>query len=289
LDSYKAFPTDEAFEAEFLAKDVYHFRSCKYLLEKIENHDKKERISADNYTIEHIMPQNTKNSPEWKEELGENRKEVYEKYLHTIGNVTLTWYNSEYSDKSFQDKKTMEGKGFNASPVWLNGMIKNIEKRNEEAIISRAKELANFAKHVWPYEKLSDEVFNKYITREAEVSKHEWTYATHKYLTGETMSLFQKFKEKLLSFHPDVKEEIQKLYIAFKYQTNFVDVEPQKTWLRLTINMDFEEIKDPRGICRDVTGIGRWGNGNVSVHLKDEADLDYVLWLVKQSFEKQFE
>jgi uncharacterized protein with ParB-like and HNH nuclease domain len=90
LESYKAFPTDEAFEAEFLAKDVYNFRSCKYLLEKIENHDKKERISADNYTIEHIMPQNTKNSPEWKEELGENRKDICDKYLHTIGNITLT-------------------------------------------------------------------------------------------------------------------------------------------------------------------------------------------------------
>ncbi|HCB52091.1 TPA: hypothetical protein DEP21_06050 [Patescibacteria group bacterium] len=50
----------------------------------MENHDKKERISAENYTIEHIMPQNTKNSDVWKQEIGENRREVYEKYLHTI-------------------------------------------------------------------------------------------------------------------------------------------------------------------------------------------------------------
>jgi predicted transport protein len=53
--------------------------------------------------------------------------------------------------------------------------------------------------------------------------------------------------------------------------------------------MDFEEIKDPRGICRDITGMGRWWNGNVSVQLGSEDDLDYVLWLIKQSFDKQFE
>lgn len=289
LDSYKAFPTDEAFEAEFLAKDVYNFRSCKYLLEKIENHDKKERVSADNYTIEHIMPQNTPKSPEWKEELWGNRKDVYDKYLHTIGNITLTGYNSEYSDRPFKEKKTMEGKWFNASPVWLNGMIKSTEIRNEEAIINRAKQLAVFAKHVWPYEKLSDEVLAKYINKEVSANKHQWTYATHKYLTGNIMDLYQKFKEKVVALHPDVKEEIQKLYIAFKYQTNFVDVEPQKNKLRLTLNMDFEEIKDPNGICRDVTWVGTWGNGNVSVHLKDETELEYILWLVKQSFDKQFE
>jgi predicted transport protein len=137
-------------------------------------------------------------------------------------------------------------------------MIKSTDKRNEESIINRAKQLATFAKHVWPYEKLSDEVLAQYVVKEAETEKHQWTYANHKHLTGTVMELFQKLKEKLMSFHPDVKEEVQKLYIAFKYQTNFADIEPQKNKLRLTLNMDFEEIKDPRGICRDITGMGRW-------------------------------
>lgn len=289
LESYKAFPKDEAFEAEFLVKDIYNFRNWKYLLEKIENHDKKERISADNYTIEHIMPQNTKNSDARKKEIWENRREVYEKYLHTIGNITLTWYNSEYSDKSFQEKKAMDWKWFNYSPVGLNWMIKDTEVWNEEAIIKRAKQLAEFAKHVWWYKKLDDDTLAKYVVKESEHDKHEWTYANHKQLIWDMMELFQKLKEKILWLHPDVREEVQKLYIAFKYQTNFVDIEPQKTKLRLTLNMDFEEIKDPRWICKDVTWTGAWWNGNVSVHLGDESDLDYILWLIKQSFDKQFE
>lgn len=289
LDSYKTFPKDEVFESEFLVKDVYNFRNWKYLLEKIENHDKKERISAENYTIEHIMPQNTKNSDAWKKEIWDNWREVYEKYLHTIGNITLTWYNSEYSDRSFQEKKTMDWKGFNASPVWLNWMIKNTEIWNEEAIIRRAKQLAEFAKYVWAYDKLPDDVLEKYIVKEAEGDKHQWTYADHKQLVGTSMELFQKLREKILWFHPDVREEVQKLYIAFKYQTNFVDVEVQKNKLRLTLNMDFEEIKDPRGICRDVTWTWAWWNGNVSLHFTNEEDLDYILWLIKQSFDKQFE
>lgn len=168
-------------------------------------------------------------------------------------------------------------------------MIKNTEIWNEESIINRAKKLAEYAKQVWSYEKLSDETLEKYVVKETEGDKHQWTYADHKHLTGTTMELFKKLKEKLISFHPDVKEEVQKLYIAFKYQTNFTDVESQKNRLRLTLNMDFEEIKDPRGICRDVTWIGRRWNGNVSVHLNDESDIDYIVGLVKQSFDKQFE
>jgi len=67
------------------------------------------------------------------------------------------------------------------------------------------------------------------------------------------MELFQKLKEKILLLHPDVKEDVKGLYIAFKYQTNFVDIVPQKDKLRLSLNMDYEEIKDPEGICKDIT------------------------------------
>jgi predicted transport protein len=78
-----------------------------------------------------------------------------------------------------------------------------------------------------------------------------------------------------------------KLYVAYKAETNFVDVVPQAKRLRLSLNMDFPEIHDPRGICRDVTNLGRWGNGNVELALASIAEVPYVMGLIRQAFEKQ--
>ena len=78
-----------------------------------------------------------------------------------------------------------------------------------------------------------------------------------------------------------------KLYVAYKAETNFADVVPQAKRLILMLNMAFAEISDPKGICRDVTGLGRWGNGDVEVRLSSVEDLPYVIGLVRQSFERQ--
>lgn len=78
-----------------------------------------------------------------------------------------------------------------------------------------------------------------------------------------------------------------KLYVAYKAETNFVDVVPQARRLRLSLNMPFNEIFDPRGICKDVTNHGRWGNGDVEVGLHTLEDLPYVMGLIRQSFERQ--
>jgi predicted transport protein len=84
-----------------------------------------------------------------------------------------------------------------------------------------------------------------------------------------------------------VTEEILKLYIAYKAETNFVDVVPQKSRLRLSLNMHFHELHDPQGLAKDVTGLGRWGNGDVEVGLSKPGDLPYVMGLVRQAFERQ--
>ena len=65
-ESYARMPADEEFRREFVVKDVYNFRSRNYLLRKLENHDRKEPVDVDSYTIEHVMPQNPDLSPEWQ-------------------------------------------------------------------------------------------------------------------------------------------------------------------------------------------------------------------------------
>ncbi|MCK4458405.1 MAG: DUF262 domain-containing protein, partial [Methanosarcinales archaeon] len=118
-DAYRRFPNDEEFIRELSAKDLYNFRSRNYWLRKLENHNWKERVNVEEYTIEHIMPQNENLSTVWQQELGENWKEIHTKYLHTLGNLTLTGYNPEMSDRPFIEKRDMNG-GFADSAIHLN-------------------------------------------------------------------------------------------------------------------------------------------------------------------------
>lgn len=103
-DDYKEFPDDEKFEKAFVSRDIYNMRSRNFILSHLENFGNKAPIIIENYTIEHIMPQNSNPRDEWKAMLGANWREVQKTYLHTIGNLTLTAYNSEMSDNPFMIK-----------------------------------------------------------------------------------------------------------------------------------------------------------------------------------------
>jgi predicted transport protein len=78
-----------------------------------------------------------------------------------------------------------------------------------------------------------------------------------------------------------------KRYVAYKAETNFVDVVPQAKRLRLSLNMPFSDVNDPKGLCKDVSGVGRWGNGDVEIGFSSFDELPYVIGLVRQSFERQ--
>ena len=99
--------------------------------------------------------------------------------------------------------------------------------------------------------------------------------------------LFETLRKQVLALDPCVSEEFLKRYVAYKAETNFVDVVPQAKRLRLSLNVAFHEIDDPRGVCKDVSGVGRWGNGDVEVGLNSMDELAYVMGLVRQSFERQ--
>jgi uncharacterized protein with ParB-like and HNH nuclease domain len=260
-DSYRRFPRDEEFKEQLIVKDVYNFRNRNYLLIKLENHNRKELVSVESYTIEHIMPQNEKLSNEWKEELGESWKEIHEKYLHTIGNITLTGYNPELSNKPFKEKRDMEG-GFADSPIRLNQSLAKLEHWNENEILNRARTLVDLAVQIWECPDLEEEVLNNYKSIEKEKLEKIYTIEDHPHLVeGEAMRpLFEELRKRILNLDSSVKEDILKLYIAYKTTTNFVDIVPQKNRLRLSLNMHFDEVNDPKGICKDVTDKGRWGN-----------------------------
>lgn len=284
LPSYRRFPDDEEFKRDFKTKDLYNFRSRSYWLRRFENYGRKERVPVDEYTIEHIMPQNENLSPEWRNELGIEWERIQKDYLHTLGNLTLTGYNSEYSDKPFAEKRTMKG-GFVESPLHLNQMIASQSTWTEQNILDRAEMLSGQAVLVWDSPKLDEGVLELYKPK---VEKQQYSLEDHPHLTSEPISgLFNELRKQILSLDPCVTELFLKRYVAYKAETNFVDIVPQGKRLLLVLNMSFQEIHDPKLICRDVSGLGRWGNGDVEVGLSELSEIPYIMGLIRQAFEKQ--
>lgn len=284
--SYRRFPDDEEFGRAIKIKDIYNFRNRSYWLRRLENFGRKERVQVDEYTIEHVMPQNENLSPQWQAELGPEWKRIQKTYLHTLGNLTLTGYNSEYSDRPFIEKRNMKG-GFAESPLRLNKEIGSKEHWNEETIAQRAELLVAQASCVWETPMVEPVVLEGYKLPKTSA---EYDISNYPYLATEPLrSLFNEFRKQVLALDPCVTETYLKQYIAYKAETNFVDIVPQAKRLRLSMNLPFPEINDPKGVCKDITALGRWGNGDVEVGLSCIEEIPYVMSLVRQTFDRQME
>jgi len=285
MPSYRRFPSDDEFKRDLKTRDLYNFPRRSYWLRRLENYGRKERVPVDEYTIEHILPQNSNLSKKWRESLGKDFQRIQETWLHTLGNLTLTGYNAEYSDRPFHEKRDMQG-GFKQSPLHLNEGLGMLETWDEQAIQERADRLANLATKVWPAPPLTQDVLEAY--RPIALGSTAYTIEDHPQLRiGSMREVFEAFRKEVLALDPCVTEEFLKLYVAYKAETNFVDVVPQAKRLRLSLNMEFNSVHDPKGICKDVSNIGRWGNGDVEVGLKELDELPYIMGLVRQAFEKQ--
>lgn len=150
--TYRAFPTDYMVREKLQTKDMYHFRLKNYILENLENYYHKEPINLakDKYTVEHILPQSTDLKMAWQQMLGKNWQEVQKVYLHTLGNLTITGYNSEMSNKSFEEKVNDAG-GFKYSHLRLNAYIANCSVWNKDTIKKRTSLLTDLILQIWQY------------------------------------------------------------------------------------------------------------------------------------------
>jgi predicted transport protein len=286
LPSYRRFPSDDELKRELSVRDLYNFPRRSYWLRRLENYGRKERVPVDEYTIEHILPQNEHLSVSWRDALGPDWQRVQKTWLHTLGNLTLTGYNAEYSDRPFAEKRDMVG-GFKESPLRLNAGLGSLDTWNEATIQARAARLADMAVSVWTVPSLTAAVLDAYRPQATKAAAY--TLDDHPQLAvGQPMRpLFEQLRKEVLALDPCVTEEILKLYIAYKAETNFVDVVPQAKRLRLSLNLPFYELYDPKSRAKDVTNLGRWGNGDAEVGLSTSDDLPYVMGLIRQAFEKQ--
>ncbi|OOQ21011.1 hypothetical protein B0X63_02580, partial [Helicobacter pylori] len=207
LTEKQRFPNNDEFKEHFITIDFYRFKKKKYFLERLENFDTKEPVDTQKCSIEHIMPQTL--SLEWQKDLGENFEAIHEKYLNTIGNLTLTGYNQEYSNNSFQEKQGMEG-GFKDSPLRLNQSLKDLEVFGEKEIEKRANDLADWALKIWTYPKLDAETLEKYKPK-----KEKKVYDLSSYKFGShSRELFDILREKIKAFDERITESFMKAYIA---------------------------------------------------------------------------
>lgn len=280
LPSYRRFPADDEFRRDMQKRDLYNFRSRSYWLRRLENYGRKERVPVDDYTIEHILPQNPELPSEWRSALGEDWQRVQEEYLHTLGNLTLTGYNSEYSDKPFTEKRDMEG-GFKHSPLKVNAGLGALSEWNEASIRERASRLAEQAAAVWKAPKLDPEILGRYQP-ERLVAKSPYTIDSYPNLQAPGLcDLFNTFRKEVLALDACVLEEFKRWYVAFKAETSFADVLPRPNKLHVFLHIPFAELNDPKGLCKQQK------NGDVRVRLDSIDGLPYVMGLVRQCLERQ--
>ena len=219
---------------------------------------------------------------EWKQALGENYAEIQAKYIHSLGNLTLTRYNSEMGDKPFTEKLEVYKE---SAMHTLNKFVVQQSTWNEQTILARTELLSNCACEAWKAPKLDEKTIERYAPQDEPVKQ---TYDIEHYnMDMFAKMLYLKLHDTIMEVEPKAKVEYKKLYIAHKLKTNFVDVIPLKSGLRLAVNLDFDEVYDPEGICKDVTDLGRWGNGDVEIRFDSLEKLDAVIEIIKQAIEKQ--
>ncbi|GAA7651478.1 DUF262 and DUF1524 domain-containing protein [Helicobacter pylori] len=282
LTEKQRFPNNDEFKDCFITINFYKFQKNRYFFERLENFDTKEPVNTKGLTTEHIMPQTL--TEEWEKDLGENFQEIHNKYLHTIGNLTLTGYNSEYSNKSFQEKRGME-EGFKDSPLRLNQSLRDLKSFGEEEIKKRANDLADLALKIWTYPKLDAETLEKYKPKK---DKEKKVYDLSSYKFGShSRELFDTLSKEIKALDEKITENFNQDYISYKFSKNFVDIVVQTKDLKLYLNMKFDELQDEKNLARDMTNKGHLGNGDIEVKLETKENILYCLGLIKQALEKQ--
>ena len=222
------FPSDDEFKESFIRFKLYRMQNQvkNFILRELENFNNKERITIKSIdekaiSIEHIMPQTL--TPAWKKALGENYLDVYEKYVDTIGNLTLTAYNSELQNKPFEEKKDI----YIQSKLYLSSNLINYSEWNESEILNRAELLSQRALEVW------EEPKTEYVEKEDEnliydLSDTDISFMNTKIVAFKLfdkeyeVSSWKEFEEKIITFLYDLdRVPLQKLVEKYSIENEY--------------------------------------------------------------------
>ena len=250
--SYR-FPADDDFVSALQESDLYRLRICWHILSQLENAGQDEPSPVSEYSIEHIMPQNIDNVPEWQDMLGKNWEEVHQTWLHRLGNLTLTAYNGRYSNRPFEKKKALKG-GFEQSAVRLNEHVRQQAEWAALEMKERGSVLAHRALDIWPHHNADERLVIAEEVRELR------TRSTAR--KAESINMDASVAEILYGIRDAIRELGESIEIVEGNSLCFYDGEsggffaetlPMASYVRILLPIDFEEIDDPEGVARDVT------------------------------------
>jgi len=199
LKTYKRFPKNDEFREQLLIRDFYNIKNKTFWLFRVENFERKEKINPIEYTVEHIMPQ--KITPKWQQMLGDVDEYTYDKYLHRLGNLTLTGYNSEMGNKSFLEKKQA---GFNESPLKLNEYLRKVETWNLREIENRGELLADLMLRIWEFP-----IVDSNLLTNIEKKKESYSIEDHPaLLNGEMKEIFEILNTNI----ENISDEVERVF-----------------------------------------------------------------------------
>ena len=239
------FPSDKEFTEALTNRDVYHMykKNREYLFDRFENGNTIERVNViemmenGDLTIEHIMPQTL--TEEWKNELGSNYQVIYDQNIHTLKNLTLTGYNSKYSNSIFSEKKTIE-KGFKDSGLNLNKSLLEYEHWSETEMQDRLNKLLLQANILWSYPKTNFVPPKKEIdsvTLEDDESLRGRTLISYSYgnvKEHETNIWVEMFKDVIKQIYDEDPSQIRILASDKNYENIIISsTEKQGDWFKI--------------------------------------------------------
>ena len=268
----RLFPRDVAFRDQlerfrlYLGKEV-----CKYILTRLEHGHGNEKMDPEALQIEHIMPQ--KLTDGWKKDLGKNWADTHDKYLHTIGNLTLTADNQPMSNSQFSIKL----KTYKNSRIKITPKPNNYTAWGEDEIRDRAKALSGRAIEIWKCPK-------EYGHDDVEDDPEE------EYLEKTNMAdIWHKLKKRIHDACPNIQFHMTKVYGTFGYPSNgmmkkvgICALEARNNKIYLTYNTKISDcVIKPSGLVRDVSSVGHHPVGDLRATIMSEDDIEEATKLVK--------
>ncbi len=280
-----AFPEDAEFSRALTEGDIYHKRICLHVLEGLENRDRKEQSDTSGYSIEHVMPQNEKMPEPWRAMLGEDWKGVRQTWLHRLGNLTLTGYNSTYSDRSLLEKQTIEN-GFRQSPVRLNEDLRDITVWTPKEMQARGERLAKQALQIWPALNADTQMIREMARAELK-SRAERRKVNDVVMSADARVLFDLLRDRITTAFPEVIEMAEKKSISYHDPEFFVELIPRAHGIGVLIGLDYNEVENPHDLVQDTSTYNFVVNANYSggvlINMKLPEHLDRTLKIITQA------
>jgi len=246
------FPSDDEFSVRLAQDDLYGLRVCGHILSQLENSGYSEPSPTHLFSIEHIMPQQIEGSSEWQKMLGEEWETVHTTWLHRLGNLTLTAYNSTYSNRSFADKKSVEG-GFEQSAVRLNEYVRQQAQWTIKEMMERSRTLTERALAIWPSHGADPELIAEDKLRELR-DRASQRSPDGLNVDSRALPMFSEIRRLIEAMGESVGVVERKSVCYYDASANLIaEVLPMTRHVRVLVPVDFEEVYDPESIAKDVT------------------------------------